>query len=78
MLLSASKLAETASRGLDRWRKYTQNPDAKLVLICHSMGGLVARWFLEVLGGREITRQLITIGTPYQAPSTRCVNSSTG
>jgi len=65
-VLSASKLAKTASRELDRWRKYTQNPEAKLVLICHSMGGLVARWFLEVLGGREITRQLITIGTPYQ------------
>jgi hypothetical protein len=65
-VLSASKLAETASRELDRWRKHSHNPDAKLVLICHSMGGLVARWFLEVLGGREITRQLITIGTPYQ------------
>ena len=63
---SASKLAETASRELDRWRKHTRNPEAKLLLICHSMGGLVARWFLEVLGGREITRQLITIGTPYQ------------
>jgi hypothetical protein len=30
------------------------------------MGGLVARWFLEVLGGWELTRWLITIGTPYQ------------
>ena len=30
------------------------------------MGGLVARWFLEVLGGWEVTRRLITIGTPYQ------------
>jgi triacylglycerol esterase/lipase EstA (alpha/beta hydrolase family) len=65
-VLSAIKLAETAPGELDRWRKHTQNPDAKLVLICHSMGGLVARWFLEVLGGREITRQLVTIGTPYQ------------
>lgn len=63
---SARKLSEAASRELDRWRKYTGNRDAKLVLICHSMGGLIARWFLEVLGGRELTRQLITIGTPYQ------------
>jgi hypothetical protein len=30
------------------------------------MGGLVARWFLEKLGGRDATRMLITIGTPYQ------------
>jgi WD40 repeat protein len=30
------------------------------------MGGLIARWFLEVLEGRELTRTLITVGTPYQ------------
>jgi hypothetical protein len=30
------------------------------------MGGLVARWFLEVLGGWELTHWLITVGTPYQ------------
>jgi hypothetical protein len=30
------------------------------------MGGLFARYFLEVLGGRELTSKLITIGTPYQ------------
>jgi hypothetical protein len=30
------------------------------------MGGLVARYFLEVLNGRELTSRLITIGTPYR------------
>jgi hypothetical protein len=30
------------------------------------MGGLVARYFLEVLGGAEICRSLITLGTPYR------------
>ena len=29
------------------------------------MGGLVAQYFTEILGGREITRQVIAIGTPY-------------
>jgi pimeloyl-ACP methyl ester carboxylesterase len=51
---------------LDRWRQATKNQNAKLIFICHSMGGLVARYFLEVLGGRELTSKLITIGTPYQ------------
>jgi hypothetical protein len=51
---------------LDRWRQTTKNPNAKLIFICHSMGGLVARYFLEVLGGRELTSKLITIGTPYR------------
>jgi hypothetical protein len=30
------------------------------------MGGLIARYFLEVLGGRELTSKLVTIGTPYR------------
>src|SRR5262249_47253822 len=64
--LNAQRLADVAVPQLERWRRHTQNQDAKLILICHSMGGLIARWFLEVMGGREITRMLITIGTPYQ------------
>ncbi|HEU0067987.1 MAG TPA: hypothetical protein VFQ26_01835, partial [Nitrospiraceae bacterium] len=35
------------------------------VLVAHSMGGLVARYFLEVLDGWRDTRALITFGTPY-------------
>jgi pimeloyl-ACP methyl ester carboxylesterase len=64
--LNAQRLADTIVPHLERWRRHTQNPDAKLILICHSMGGLIARWFLEILGGREVTRKLITIGTPYR------------
>jgi hypothetical protein len=43
-----------------------RNPDAKLILIGHSMGGLVARYFVECLGGRDDTRMLITFGTPHR------------
>jgi pimeloyl-ACP methyl ester carboxylesterase len=62
--LNAQRLADAVIPHFERWRHH--NPEAKLILICHSMGGLVARWFLEKLGGRELTRTLITIGTPYQ------------
>ncbi len=40
--------------------------DARVIFICHSMGGLVARWYIEKEGGAEITRKLITLGTPYR------------
>ena len=30
------------------------------------MGGIVSRCFLELLDGWEITRSLITFGTPYR------------
>ena len=43
-----------------------RNPDAKLILIGHSMGGLVARYFLECLDGWQDTRALITFGTPHR------------
>jgi hypothetical protein len=64
--LNAQRLAEKIVPVLDRWRNATNNPNAKFIFICHSMGGLVARYFLEVLNGRELTNKLITIGTPYQ------------
>jgi pimeloyl-ACP methyl ester carboxylesterase len=64
--LNAHRLADRVIPILDRWRKATGNPNAKLIFICHSMGGLVARYFLEVLNGRELTNKLITIGTPYR------------
>ena len=64
--LNAQRLSEAVTPVLDRWRQTTKNTEAKLIFICHSMGGLVARYFLEVLGGHELTSKLITIGTPYQ------------
>ena len=61
---------------LEQWRK--KNPEAKFRFICHSMGGLVARWFTEVLGGRELTRQVITIGTPHRGAAAALVHLSNG
>lgn len=42
------------------------HPDARLLLIGHSMGGLVARYYAECLDTHHYTRRVITIGTPYQ------------
>lgn len=38
--------------------------DKEVILVAHSMGGLVARWFTEKLGGRKIVSQVILCGTP--------------
>jgi hypothetical protein len=64
--LAARQLAERAPRWLHGWRAASGNADAKLVLITHSMGGLVARYYVEVLGGWKDTRHLISFGTPYR------------
>lgn len=51
---------------LHEWQRGQGGADARLWLVCHSMGGLVARYFLEHLGGAAITRRLVTIGTPHR------------
>jgi len=61
--VTARRLAAQSQQWLKAWR--TRHPDAKLILIAHSMGGLVSRYFLETLGGYRDTRLLITLGTPY-------------
>lgn len=40
------------------------NHDKDLTIIAHSMGGLVARWFIEKEGGNAIVNHLIQVGTP--------------
>jgi pimeloyl-ACP methyl ester carboxylesterase len=65
-IVAARKLARRSHDGLARWREKTNNPEAKLVIVAHSMGGLVSRYFIEVLEGWKDTRALITFGTPYR------------
>jgi hypothetical protein len=64
--VAARLLARRSHDWLRDWRERSGNAGAKLVLVCHSMGGLVARHFLEVLEGWRDTRMLITFGTPYR------------
>jgi hypothetical protein len=65
--VAARKLARCAKVWLDRWRQDSSGAsDAKLVLVAHSMGGLVSQYFLEVMGGWKDTRALVTFGTPYR------------
>jgi pimeloyl-ACP methyl ester carboxylesterase len=62
--VAAHRLAGSCQQWLAARRQ--QHPDARLVLLGHSMGGLVARYYLEVLDGWRDTRRLITFGTPYR------------
>lgn len=63
---AGERLNCVARNALKSWQDSSGNDNAKLWLVCHSMGGLVARYFCEHLGGAEITRELITIGTPHR------------
>ena len=64
--ISARQLETSAMKWLHAWRQSSGNANAKLILLGHSMGGLVSRYFLENLGGWEHTRTLVTFGTPHR------------
>lgn len=64
--VNARRLEQQALAWLHAWRSTSGAADARLVLIGHSMGGLVARYFLECLGGWQSTRTLFTLGTPHR------------
>jgi pimeloyl-ACP methyl ester carboxylesterase len=61
------RLKQIVEPALERWRSQgAPYSEAKVIFICHSMGGLVARWYIEKEGGAELTRKLVTLGTPYR------------
>lgn len=64
--VAARKLARATHGWLNSWRERSGYSDARLILIAHSMGGLICRYFLEVMEGWKATRRLITFGTPYR------------
>lgn len=62
----AAELGRAAEAHLQTWRKHSRgDPRARLWLVCHSLGGLAARYFTEVLGGGAIVHQTVTLGTPH-------------
>lgn len=64
-ILAAHQLKTLIDRKLPQWQQ-DGHPDARVILITHSMGGLIARYYLEVLGGAEHCRVLYTFGTPLK------------
>ncbi|WP_199312400.1 lipase/acyltransferase domain-containing protein [Phormidium tenue] len=61
----------------ERLKKWRESPngaeDGKVILLAHSMGGLISRYYLEVLEGWQDCRALITFGTPHRG-SVNAVN----
>ncbi|MFD0428870.1 esterase/lipase family protein [Streptomyces zhihengii] len=64
---NAARLGAVVDEELGRWRASAPaRRDARAVLLCHSMGGLVARYWAECLGGHEVVRRIVTLGTPHR------------
>jgi hypothetical protein len=64
--VAARALEKFVNQRLPVWQAWANAPDARVILLAHSMGGLVARYYVEVLGGWECCRALLTFGTPHR------------
>jgi pimeloyl-ACP methyl ester carboxylesterase len=63
--LAANQLNRFIAHQLPIWKINSHQPNAKVIFIAHSMGGLVARFYLECLNGWSNCKALFTLGTPY-------------
>ena len=63
--IAAESLAVVVGEGLRKLREAGAK-DPKAWLVAHSMGGLVARYYCEHLGGAADTRGIISIATPHR------------
>jgi pimeloyl-ACP methyl ester carboxylesterase len=61
---SAERLAAEVSARLEPLTE--EESKHRVIVIAHSMGGLVARYWLGSLGGADCCRALITVGTPHR------------
>ena len=63
---NARILKALIDKRLKCWQEASGAFDAKVIFLAHSIGGLVARYYLEVLGGWQNARSLVTFGTSYR------------
>ncbi|MGH3772175.1 MAG: esterase/lipase family protein [Pseudonocardiaceae bacterium] len=85
---NASRLAAEAVEHLARWRACPEHeaarrirPDdrpAQLVLVAHSMGGLLCRALALISGATDDVRATITLGTPFDGAAKAMVLLSSG
>jgi hypothetical protein len=62
---NARLLADAVHRHLTTWRRVSDRPDARIVLVAHSMGGLLCQAMAGISGATNDVRSTITLGTPF-------------
>ena len=57
------EIAESVGRRVEQVLEQTGAP--KVHLVGHSLGGLLARWYVEQMGGQSKVHSVVTLGTPH-------------
>lgn len=77
---NAGLLAEAVHRHLVAWRAHSGRSDARVVLVAHSMGGLLCEALAAIPGAIDGVRAVLTLGTPFDgaAKSAALLGSGAG
>lgn len=78
---NAVLLAEFADAWLTAWRahpRHVPSGDTRVVIVAHSMGGLVTRHLTGIPGAAEMIRMVVTLGTPFYGAAKAAVLLSSG
>lgn len=73
--ISAEKLLYETERILDEYGEKHQFKQVDIV--AHSMGGLIALYYIKRLGGHRLVRSLITLGSPFRGTWSALVGTLT-
>jgi len=67
LLTSIHSIPSMAEQTARHVKELLQRHKARQVdIVAHSMGGIIARYFTQVLKGDKVVRNLVTLGTPHQ------------
>ncbi|WP_436535218.1 lipase family alpha/beta hydrolase [Actinoplanes sp. HUAS TT8] len=75
---NAALLADFADAHLRAWRARSPGDDVRVVIVAHSMGGLLARHLTTIPGAADLVRRVITLGTPFYGAAKAVVLLSSG
>lgn len=70
---NAGLLAVELDNHLTAWRRRSGRPDARVVLVAHSMGGLLCQQLTTISGAMDPVRAVITLGTPFDGAAKAAV-----
>lgn len=71
---SADTLLFEVDRIIDEYSK--THGFTKFDIVAHSMGGLIALYYIKKLGGSRVIRKLVSLGTPYRGTWTAALGAA--
>lgn len=75
---NAGLLADAVADHVAQWRSVSGRRDAQVVLVAHSMGGLVCRALAAIPGALDDVRAVVTLGTPFDGAAKAAVLLGSG